>query len=334
MNPGHLPDRRRWLSHLALLATGLPGLSAPGRSAAQAPAFPSRPITLLVGSTPGSTTDGLARGIGQHITRETGQPVVVENRAGASGMLAFQAAMRAAPDGYTWFITTNTTQAANPYLLKSQPYDPMKDLVPVGQLVQGYMLMVVPPSSPARTVAEFIALARKQPGKLSFGAGSSSARVGAEQFIDAAGIQMTPVPYKGNPQAVLDLVGGQTDMMVVDLTTSLPQVKAGKLRALAVTSPQRSPLVPEVPTMAEQGLPGVDLVHWNALYVPNKTPPALIGRIQALAHQAMRTDTLQRFVHDNGLELKLSQADELARFQQAELARWGRIIHTAGIQPE
>ena len=301
---------------------------------AQAQGYPSKPITVIIGSTPGSTTDGLARALGQVITKETGQPVIVDSRAGGSGSIAAQAVARAAPDGYTLFITTNTTQAANPHLMKKLAYDPIKDFAPVGQLVQGYMLMVVNPSSKAQTVAEFIALAKKSPGKLSFAAGSSSARVSVELFQHMAGIELNHVPYKANPQAVMDLVGGQTDMMIVDLTTSLPQVKAGRLRALAVSSPKRSTLVPNLPTIAEAALPGYVANHWNALYAPANTPAPVVRRLNELQRIAMATEPLRQFAEQNGMEVHPTSPDELASFQLAELERWGKIIRDAGILPE
>ncbi len=301
---------------------------------ASAQSFPSKPITIIVGSSPGSTTDGLARAMGLQFTKETGQPVIVDNRAGAFGGIAAQAVARAAPDGYTLFITTNTTQAANPHLFKKLSYDPIKDFAPVGQLVQGYMLMVVNPAVKAQTVGEFIALAKKEPGKLSFGSGSSSARVATELFQHLTGTQLNYVPYKANPPAVLDLVGGQTDMMIVDLTTSLPQVKAGKLRALGVSSPKRSPLVPGVPTIAESGIPGYEAYHWNALYAPAATPAPVIKRLNELLRSAMATEPLRQFAENNGMEVAATSPEELVRFQLAELERWGKTIKAAGIQPE
>lgn len=296
--------------------------------------FPVKPITIIIGSSPGSTTDGLARAIGLEITKETGQPVVVDNKAGAFGGIAAQAVARATPDGYTLFITTNTTQAANPHLLKKLPYDPIKDFAPIGRLVQGYMLMVVNPTVKAQTVGEFIALAKKDPGKLSFGSGSSSARVAAELFQHMSGTSLNYVPYKANPAAVMDLVAGQTDLMIVDLTTSLPQVKAGKLRALGVSSPKRSPLVPSVPTIAEAGLPGYEANHWNALYAPAGTPPPVVRRLNELMRHAMAAEPLKQFAEQNGMEVATTSAEELGRFQLTELERWGRIIKDAGIQPE
>ena len=303
-------------------------------SIASAQVYPSKPITIIIGSSAGSTTDGLARALGMEITRETGQPVIVDNRAGVFGGIAAQAVARAAPDGYTLFITTNTTQAANPHLLKKLSYDPIHDFAPVGRLVQGYMLMVVHPSVKAQTVGEFIALAKQQPGKLSYGSGSSSARVAAELFQSMTHTQLNYVPYKANPAAVLDLVGGQTDLMIVDLTNSLPQVKAGKLRALGVTSMVRSPLVPNVPTLSESGLPGYVANHWNALYAPANTPPPIVARLNELARKAMATPALHNFAEQNGMEVSMTSAEELGKFQLAELDRWGSIIKAAGIEPE
>lgn len=296
--------------------------------------FPAKPITIIIGSTPGSTTDGLARLMGAQITKETGQTVIVDNKAGAFGSIAAQAVARATPDGYTLFITTNTTQAANPHLLKKLIYDPIKDFSPVGRLVQGYMLMVVNPAVKAQTVGEFIALAKKDPGKLNYGSGASSVRVAVESFQHMTGTKMNYIPYKANPLAVMDLVAGQTDMMIVDLTTSLPHVKTGKLRALGFSGAKRSPLVPDVPTIDEAGVPGYTANHWNALYAPAGTPPAVVARLNELMRSAMATEPLRQFAEQNGMEVAVTSSEELAQFQLAELDRWGRIIKTAGIEPE
>ena len=301
---------------------------------AHAETYPARPITIIVGSTPGSTTDGLARAMGVEITKETGQPVIVDNRAGAFGGIAAQYVAHAKPDGYTLFITTNTTQAANPHLFKKLAYDPVKDFTPIGKLIQGYMLMVVNPSLKANSVGDVIALAKKDPDKLSYGSGSSSARVAVELFEKMTGIQMVHVPYKSNPLAVMDLVGGQLDLMIVDLTTSLPQVKNGKLRALGVSSLTRSPLVPAVPTIAESGVPGYEFSHWNALYGPAGLDPALTKRINELSRKAMATPAVKKFVEENGMEVSFTSPDGLAAFQASEVRRWGQIIREARIQPE
>jgi tripartite-type tricarboxylate transporter receptor subunit TctC len=299
---------------------------------ALADSYPSKPITIVVGSSAGSTTDGLARAIGQEITAETKVPVIVDNKAGASGGIAAQAVARAPADGYTLFITTNTTQAANPHLFRKLGYDPVKDFAPVGALVKGYLLLVTHPNVKAQNVAELVATAKKQP--LTFGAGSSSARVASELFQQMTQARLTYVPYKANPQAVIDLVGGQIDMMIVDLTTSLPQVKAGKLKALGVSSPKRSPLVPDVPTIAEAGLPGYEISYWNAVYAPAGTPAPVVQRINELMQRAMATENVRRFVEQNGMEPFTSSPAELASFQAGEYKRWGSVIKAAGIEPE
>jgi tripartite-type tricarboxylate transporter receptor subunit TctC len=315
---------------IAALAAFCPALA----TIANAQAFPAKPITIVVGSSAGSTTDGLARAIAHELTSETGQPVIVDNKAGAGGGIAAQAVARAAPDGYTVFMTTNTTQAANPHLFKKLTYDPVKDFTPVTALVKGYLLMVTHPGVKAGNVSEFIALAKKEPGKLNFGAGSSSARVAAELFQQMTGTRLIHVPYKANPNAIVDLLGGQIDMMIVDLTTSLPHVKAGKLKALGVSSAKRSPLVPDLPTISEAGLPGYEMSYWNALYAPANTPDAVVRRLNALMLKAVAAEPVRTFIYRNGMEPYTSTPAELATFQAAELERWGRIIKEAGIQPE
>jgi tripartite-type tricarboxylate transporter receptor subunit TctC len=309
-------------------------LALAGHGIAGAQAFPSKPITIVIGSSAGSTTDGLARAIAQEITNDTRQPVIVENKAGASGGIAAQAVARAAADGYTVFMTTNSTQAANPHLFKKLAYDPVKDFTPVAGLVKGYLLLVTHPSVKASNVSELIALAKQNPGKLSFGEGSSSARVAVELFQQMTGTQLTHIPYKANPPAIIDLVGGQIDLMIADLTTTLPQVKAGKLKALGVSSLKRSPLVPELPTLNETGLPGYEMSFWNALYAPARTPEPVVKRLNELMLKALATESVRRFIGNNGMEPYTTTPAELVAFQATELERWGRIIKSAGIQPE
>ncbi|MDR6889150.1 MULTISPECIES: Bug family tripartite tricarboxylate transporter substrate binding protein [Variovorax] len=318
-------NHRRSLLALAMLL--------PLCGAASAQNFPARPITIVVGSSAGSATDGLARAIGLELTKETGQPVIVDNRAGAFGGIAAQFVARAQPDGYTVFMTTNTTQSANPHLQKKLSYDPIKDFAPVSLLTKGYQLLVVNPQVKANNVAELIAAAKAAPGKLNYGSGSSSAQVATELFQQMTGTRFNYVPYKANPPAVLDLVAGQTELMIADLATTLPHVKAGKLRALGVSSPKRLPLVQGVPAIAES-LPGYEFGYWNALYAPAGTPAPVVQRLNALMHRAIQTPAVQKLVEQAGMEAALSTPEELARFQLAELNRWGQIIKTAGIAAE
>jgi tripartite-type tricarboxylate transporter receptor subunit TctC len=310
----------------ALTAIGFHG-------AASAQAYPAKPITIVIGSTPGSTTDGLARAVGAEITKATGQAVIVESRAGAFGGIAAQYVARAQPDGYTLFMTTNTTQAANPHLLKKIAYDPIKDFAPISLLARGYLALVVNPQVKANTVAELVALAKASPGKLNYGSGSSSAQVATELLQQSTGTKFNYVPYKANPPAVIDLVGGQIDLMVVDFTVSLPQVKAGKLRALGVSSPTRSALVPNVPAIAET-LPGYEFSYWNALYAPAGTPAPVVARMNALVRDALATPAVKQTIENTGQEVAFMGPEDLAKFQQGEQARWGKIIKSAGIEPE
>jgi tripartite-type tricarboxylate transporter receptor subunit TctC len=311
----------------------LAALLAAGAAAAQT--FPDKPITFVVPFAAGSATDQIARALGNGVTAETKQPVVIENKAGASGFIASQQVAKAPADGYTVLITTNTTHAANEHLFKKLPYDPVKDFSPVAALGKGGQIMVVNPNSPAKTVAEFVALAKKEPGKLSFGSGSSSSRMAGELLQQLAGIKLLHVPYKSNPLAVTDLLGGQIDMMISDTATGLPQVKAGKLRALGVSGAQRSPLAPEVPTIAEAGVKGYEMGYWFAAYAPAKTPPAVVKRLNELLVKAAKSEAAKTsFYEPSGTEVFTTSPEDLAKFQAAESQKWGRIIKAAGIEAE
>jgi tripartite-type tricarboxylate transporter receptor subunit TctC len=303
-------------------------------TAAFAQAYPTRPITFVVPFAAGSATDQIARAIGQAVTQEVHQTVVVDNKAGASGFIAAQQVARAAPDGYTVLITTNTTHAANEHLYKSIPYDPVKDFEPVTLLGKGGQVMIVNLKVPATTVKEFIALAKKEPGKLSFGSGSSSSRIAGELFQQMAGVKLLHVPYKSNPTAVTDLLGGQIDMMITDNATGLPQVKGGKVRALGMSSLKRSPLAPDVPTIDEAGVKGYEMSYWFAAYLPAKTPPAIVNRLHDLLVAATKGVAAKNFYESTGTEVVTSTPAELAKFQHEESGKWGRIIKAANIEPE
>ncbi|MDL1861095.1 tripartite tricarboxylate transporter substrate binding protein [Betaproteobacteria bacterium PRO7] len=301
---------------------------------ASAQTYPAKSITFVVPFAAGSATDQLARALGQSVNAETGQPVVVDNKPGANGFIGAQAVAKAAPDGYTVFITTNTTHAANEHLFKKLPYDPVKDFAPVTGLAKGAQIMVVNPNSPYKTVAEFIAAAKKEPGKLTFGSGSSSSRIAGELLQQMAGIQLLHVPYKSNPLAITDLLGGQIHMMITDMATGMPQVKAGKLRALGVSSLKRSSLAPDVPTIAEAGVPGYEMGFWFAAYVPAGTPPAVVKRLNELLVKAAGSASAKSLFESTGFEAFTTTPEELAKFQLAESRKWQSIIKKAGIEPE
>ena len=315
---------------LASLIAALPW--APAAHAADA--YPSRPITFVVPFAAGSATDSLARALGQSVTAETKQPVVVDNKAGASGMLAAQSVARAAPDGYTVLISTNTTHAANEHLYKKIGYDPVKDFSPVTAMAKGYQVLVVNTGSTYKSVGDLIAAAKKSPGKLTFASGSASSRVAGELFTQMAGIQMLHVPYKSNPLAITDLLGGQVDMMIPDTATGVPQVRSGKLRALGVTSPQPLSLLPGVPAISEAGVKGYEMSYWFAAYLPAHTPPEVVNRLHDLLVAGTASPAAKAFFESGGSEPFTTTPEGLARFQVEESQKWGRVIKAAGIDPE
>ncbi|PZQ65018.1 MAG: ABC transporter substrate-binding protein [Variovorax paradoxus] len=303
--------------------------------AAGAQGFPDKPITFVVPFAAGTATDQIARALGNAITAETKQSVVIDNKAGASGFIASQFVAKAPADGYTVLVTTNTTHAANEHLYKKLPYDPVKDFAPIAGLGKGGQIMVVAPTFPAKTVAEFIALAKREPGKYSFGSGSSSSRMAGELLQQMADIKLLHVPYKSNTLAVTDLMGGQIHMMITDTATGLPQVKAGKLRALGMSSAKRSPLAPDVPTIAEAGVKGYEMGYWFAAYAPAKTPPAVVAKLNELLVKAAKSESAKSaFYEPTGTEVFTTTPDEMAKFQATESQKWGRIVKAAGIEAE
>ncbi|HTP74881.1 MAG TPA: tripartite tricarboxylate transporter substrate binding protein [Burkholderiaceae bacterium] len=297
-------------------------------------AYPDKPVTFIVPFAAGSATDQLARALGQAITESTKQAVVVDNKAGASGMLAAQAAARAAADGYTVLITTNTTHAANEHLYKKLPYDPVKDFAPVSGLGKGGQVLVVAANSPYKSVKDLLDDAKKHPGKLTFGSGSSSSRVAGELFQQMSGTEILHVPYKSNPLAITDLLGGQIAMMITDTSTGVPQIKAGKLRALGVSTTKRLPMLPDVPTIDEAGVKGYDMGYWFAAYVPANTPAPVVARLNELLHAGLKTPAAKAFFETSGGEAFPTTPEQLAKFQTEEAAKWGRVIKKAGIEPE
>jgi len=301
---------------------------------AQAGKYPEKPITFVVPFAAGSATDQLARALGQSVTEQTKQAVVVDNKAGASGMMAAQAAARAPADGYTVLITTNTTQAANEHLYKKLPYDPVKDFAPVTGLGKGGQVLVVRAESPYKTVGELVAKARKEPGKLSFGSGSSSSRVAGEMFKQLSNTDILHVPYKSNPNAVTDLLGGQIDLMITDTATGVPHIKAGKLRALGVSTSKRIALLSDVPTIDEAGVKGYDMGYWFAAYVPAGTPAPVVKRLHELLGVAAKSAPAKAFFDASGAEAWTTTPEELAKFQAAETQKWGKVIKAAGIEAE
>lgn len=301
---------------------------------AGAQAYPEKPLTIVVPFAAGSGTDQLARSMAQALTTEYRIPVVVDNKAGASGFIAAQHVAKAVPDGYTMLMTTNTTHAANEHLYKKLPYDPVKDFTPVTLLSKGHMLLLVNPSSPIKSVGELIAAARKSPGRLNFGSGSSSSRVASELLKQMAGVDVVSVPYKSNPMAITDLLGGQIEFMFADAPTALPQVKGGKLRALAVSGLERLAAAPGVPTVDESGVKGYDMSYWTAVYLPAKAPAAVVARLNEMLAKASASPAVAAYQVATSSEPATSSSEGLAEFQASESRKWGRVIRAAGIDPE
>ncbi len=298
----------------------------------EASSYPSRAITLIASFS--GMTDQMGRVLGESLSAKTGQPVVVDTKAGASGIIAAEYVLRSPPDGYVLFHTTNTTHAANQSLFKSLPYDYVRDFIPVTGVLRGALMLVVSAGSPVRTVAELTESARQQPGKLSFGWGASAVRVAVELYRQTASLDIVSVPYKTNGQAVVDLIGGRLDFMALDALTAAPHIASGRLRALAVTGEKRMPGHPHVPTMQESGLRGYAMTFWQGIYAPRGTPDAVVRRAAVLLQDAIHSPAAQKFMATVGVDPFPIPGGELMTFQQAEATKWRAIVSAAGIEPE
>ena len=294
--------------------------------------YPAKPIKIITAFGPGTATDIAARAIGQDIAAQTGQTVVIDNKPGAEGQIAAQSAAAAAPDGYTLFFTTQTTQAINPHVYKSLAYDPVKSFAPIAGITLGAQIVMVRNDLPAKTIQEFIALAKAQPGKLSFGSGNGSSRGGAELFRIMTKIDLLGVPYKTQPQAVSDLLGGRIDIIFSDFTVGLPPVLDGRARGLAVTSKQRIPGIEQFPTVDESGVTGFEMWAWTALYAPAGTPKPIIDRLNALVRQAAKSPAYLNLLKTSYGISFVGSPEELAAFQATETKKWAEIVSTAGMK--
>jgi tripartite-type tricarboxylate transporter receptor subunit TctC len=298
--------------------------------------YPTRPIHIMVPSAPGAgVTDIMARLVGQHLSARIGQQIVIDNRPGASGILGSEVVSRAAPDGYT-LLVANVSLVVNPFLYPKMPYDPLKDFVPVTMINSAPLLLVVHPSIPAKSVTELIAFAMSHPGQLNYGSGGlgSTPYLAAELFKSLAGIDVVHVPYKGGAPALSDLVGGQLTFMIENMPGTMPYARAGNLRALAITSPQRTELAPELPTMAEAGVPGYEISGWNGLFAAKGTPPDIVARLHSEVTKILRTPEVRQELATLGAEPVGDTPDEFAAFLRADAARWGKIIQEKGIRSD
>jgi tripartite-type tricarboxylate transporter receptor subunit TctC len=300
---------------------------------AHAQTYPSKPVKLVVPFPAGSATDQIARVLGQQLQEGLGQPFVVENKPGAQGSIAASEVARAAPDGYTLMVGTNTPLAANPSLFKKLSYDPVKDFAPVARLGTISFMIMVRPDFPAKNFKEFLAHAKANPGKLSAGYGSAGSQVSQAMLRSMGKIEFIDVPYKGLPQAITDVLGGQISFTFADLANALAQIKGGKLRGIAVTSQKRSALAPEVPAIAEE-LPGYELIAWFALVAPANTPAPVVARLHDVTAKALAKPEVKARFDSLGTDVGPMNPEQLAGFIQSEIAKFARLAKEAGIQPE
>jgi tripartite-type tricarboxylate transporter receptor subunit TctC len=302
--------------------------------AAHADTYPSKPITIIVPFGPGSATDTIARVVAQHLGAVLKQSVVVEARPGANGALSALYVARSAPDGYTLFMSTNSPHSAAPFLMKNIGYDPVKDFTAITRMGSYTLMLCVHPSIPAKSVKELIEYAKANPGKLSFASGNTSGVVAGETLKHWAELDILHVPYKSAPPALNDVLAGRVSMMFTDLTTGLPHVKAGTLRALAVTRLKRSTLIPELPTLDEAGVTGFDMDSWAGIFAPAGTPADIITLLNAELRKIIDNGEVKSNLGNVGFEAFSSSPKELEDFVKVQLGKWGKMVKDAGIQPD
>jgi tripartite-type tricarboxylate transporter receptor subunit TctC len=308
-----------------------------GTAVVQAQPYPSKTVRIVVGFAPGGSTDVTARIIAQELTRMWGQQVVVDNRPGASGMIGAELAAKSAPDGYILLVSPQTSIVVAPLLFKKMAYDPIKDFATVAVVGSTPQLLVIHPSLPPKNFKEFAAFAKANASHLSFGSGGigSTPHMAGELLNSALGIRTTHIPYKGENPALADVLGGQVPFMFSNLPIGLPHVKAGKLRALAITSLQRSQLAPEFPTIAESGIPGFDTATWSGLYLPAATPREIVTRVHADVMKALNLPDVKQRMFNQGIDPGTATTPEThAAFVKAEIVRWGKVIREAGVKAE
>jgi len=298
--------------------------------------YPSKPIRLLVGVPPGGTTDLVARLVGDQLTKQLGQTVIIDNRGGAGGNIAAEAVAKSAADGYTLFLGPVGTMTINPFVYAKMPFDTMKDFSPISQLTSLPIVMVVNPSVPAKNLKEFIAFAKAKPGEASFASGGNGTQthLAGEMLKTMAGIEMIHVPYKGTAPAMVDLLGGRVSAMFDQIATALPHIRAGKLVAIGVTTAKRASVAPDIPTLAESGVPGYEATTWHGLFAPAGTPKEVIARLNAETVKALTAPELVEKFKANGVDPVSSSPEEFGAFVQAELNRWRDAVKAAGLKPE
>jgi len=325
------PTRRFALGAVASAAVLGAGLLAGAPALAQA-AYPSKPVTIIVPFAAGGTTDILARIIGQALTAELGQSVVVDNRAGAGGNIGGALAAKAAGDGYTLFMGTVGTHAINASLYKKMPFDPIKDFAPLTRVANVPNLLVANPAQPYKSVKELIAYTKAHPGKVNFGSSGngSSIHLSGELFKSMAKVDMVHVPYKGSAPAVTDLLGNQISIMFDNMPSAIQHVRSGKLVPIAVTTAKRSPELPNVPTIAEAGVPGYEATSWFGLFAPANTPAPLVAQLNKAIVKVLNQPDVKKKINEQGAETYSETPEQFAAFIQTESVKWGKVVKESG----
>ena len=311
-------------------------LAAVGSAPALAQNYPTKPVRILIAQAPGSATDVISRVVGNRLSEGLGQPVVIEARPGAGGMLGTEAAARSAPDGYTLFMANNSTHGSNPAVYAKLPYDAIKDFAPIAFVASVPYVLVVEPSLPVKNVQELIALAKSRPGKMNYAsAGNGSTHHFCGELLKSmSGIDLVHVPYKGSPPAIAGLLGGEVSLMFANLTDIGSQIKNGKVKALAVTTPKRAPSLPDLPTLSEAGLPGFEITSWFGLLAPAGTPAPIVARLNAETNKVLGRPDVQATLGAQGLELAPGSPEQFAAHIKSEIAKFSRIGKAAGIKAE
>ena len=311
-------------------------LAATAAAGVQAQSYPVKPIRLVLGFPAGTNVDILARPVAARMSEALGQQVIVDNRPGATGMIANELVAKAAPDGYTLLVAPGSSLTSTPHLRLKMPYDSLRDFVPVAQMNSFPQVLIVNPGVPARTVKELIALGRAKPGVLTFGSSGvgSAFHLAGELFRSMAKIDMLHVPYKGGNLALTDLVGGRIDLMFYSLAVALPQIRAGKVRAIAVTGLEHDALMPELPTIDESGLRGYDITGWHGFFAPAGTPRGIVAKLNATLGQVLSTPEIRELWKSEGMAVVINTPEQFAQRVRADYDKYARIVKAVGIQPE
>jgi len=323
--------RPRMGSCLAAICTVIIGAAV---SPAQAETYPSRPITIITSFAAGGVTDATTRVLAKFMQEKLGQTVIVENKSGAGGMIAATAVARAKPDGYTLLMTTNSTHSAAPGQFKIVPYDPIKDFTPIARVGSFPSVVAINPDVPLHSMAEVFAYAKANPGKLSYGHGNSTGHITGETLTHRTAVDIVPVAYRSNSIGLTDLISGRIQFMIPDMNVALPQIKAKKILPLAVLTKERSPLLPDVPTLDETVMPGFDLLAWAGMFGPANRPPDVVETIAKVIHAALSTKEIQDRFNVSGIEVYWGDSVEFKKFVDTELVKWTTLIKEAGIEPE